>query len=283
MFFTPNGCCLRKRRKRMLQFLFYLNPSFTKGGKKIKHPLQETILVQRGGVWSDRSGPSAPRRLSILLSSWSSSQGKDTSWVQSATGPTLLTWDPILHQLPPPGTARWPRAGAHPYHQWVGWGGRAASTSPASDTHLCAGRTKQNSRAASSLGEKDLSWNTAWGPQASLWGEDLKTWLERKVWEGPAAREKQGWACGLTGLHLWLPQRSQQLPVWQLTSSWEGIYWLTGRAKLSQKDLRRNLHCSAEIYSAAVSPCTGHLTSLGFSFLICEGKNRNCTTAWGIK
>ena len=57
MFFTPNGCCLRKRRKRMLQFLFYLNPSFTKGGEKIKHPIQETILVQRGGVWSDRSAP----------------------------------------------------------------------------------------------------------------------------------------------------------------------------------------------------------------------------------
>lgn len=57
MFFTPNGCCLRKRRKRTLQFLFYLNPSFTKGGKKIKHPLQETILIQRGGVWSDRWAP----------------------------------------------------------------------------------------------------------------------------------------------------------------------------------------------------------------------------------
>ena len=116
----------------MLQFLFYLNPSFTKGGEKtIKHPSQETILVQRGGVWSDRSGPSAPRRLSILLPSKQFRspglvriEGKDTSWVQSARGPTLLTRDPVLQQLPPPGTVRWPRAGAHPTTSEWGWGGQ---------------------------------------------------------------------------------------------------------------------------------------------------------------
>lgn len=173
-----------------------------RGGKTIKHPSQETVPVQRGGVWSDRSGPSAPRRLSILLPSKQFRspglvriEGKDTSWVQSARGPTLLTRDPILRQLPPPGTASgW----CPPYHQRVGLG-TAALTRPASDTgglsprcasdpwvlgpdtHLGAGRKEENSRAVASLGEKDLSRDTAWGPWASLWGEDLKTWLQRKV------------------------------------------------------------------------------------------------------
>ena len=49
---------------------------------------------------------------------------------------------------------------------------------------------------------------------------------------------------------------------------------MTSWAKLSQKDLRRNLPYSAEIYSAALSPCTDHLTSLSLSFLICEGKKQ---------
>ena len=177
-----------------------------------------------------------------------------------------------------------------PYHQRVGLG-RAALTRPASDTgglsprcasdhwvlgpdiHRGAGRKEENSRAAASLGEKDLSRDTAWGPWASLWGEDLKTWLERKVWECLAASEKQDWVCRLTRLHSLLPQHSQQLLVWQLTSSWEGVYWLTSWAKLSQEDLRRNLHYSAEVYPAAVSPCAD-LTSLSLSFLICEGKKQ---------
>lgn len=57
MFFTPKGCCLGKRRKNATISLLFKSLPHKRRRKTIKHPSQETILVQRGGVWSDRSAP----------------------------------------------------------------------------------------------------------------------------------------------------------------------------------------------------------------------------------
>lgn len=134
MFFAPTGAASGKGRN--VTFLFC--KSLFHKGETIKHPSQETVPVQREeGVWSGWSGPSAqgaslfscPQRSSSRSPGPVRIEGKDTSWVQSARGPTLLTRDPRSPTLPlAPGLR--PQAGAHPTTSEVGLG-TAALTRPA--------------------------------------------------------------------------------------------------------------------------------------------------------
>lgn len=76
MFFTHKGCCLRKRRKRMLQFLFYLNPSFTKEEEKQSntYPRKQFLFKEEGCGLTSRSLSSRAPLYSLALQSSSATQ-----------------------------------------------------------------------------------------------------------------------------------------------------------------------------------------------------------------
>lgn len=177
----------REKEKECYNF-FYLNPSLTKEEEKQSntHPRKQFLFKEEGcGLTGQPLSSKAPL-YSLALRSSSATQ----DWSGSRARTDLLgVHSPHLRSHSLPASAPWHgqvASGWCPHLPLVRGLGRAASTRPASDTgglspccasdhwvlgpntHLCAGRKEENSRATSSLGEKDLSRDTASGPWSSL-------------------------------------------------------------------------------------------------------------------